>query len=220
MDFKLGTLDEKSMKEKKMNKVDYAMPYLPTYKEVEFLAKLFMDKETDADEDAVDETLRHNSHSKYNKGIFSEKEEQIINENWNQFQKEYKFYDLRPLINYRTCILEGSPDSFSINRVFFTSVPQQKKFLNYIKKGLNRSLGQVKLHLSSLVSGKDSNFAWSKRIHFGQQNIIAKKELCLIDLFLKRYGVDILSMEFILNSTRGRVLFEHLKNHYHFKLCP
>ncbi|XP_047740530.1 uncharacterized protein LOC125179185 [Hyalella azteca] len=90
MDFKLGTLDEKSMKEKKMNKVDYAMPYLPTYKDVEFLGKLFMGKESDADKDAVVEPLwkrKHDPNSKYNKGLFSEKESQVVNENWNQFQK-------------------------------------------------------------------------------------------------------------------------------------
>ncbi|XP_047741342.1 uncharacterized protein LOC108670538 [Hyalella azteca] len=190
---------------------------------VTFLGKLFMDKESDADEDAVVETLnakKRNLHGKYNKGIFSEKEEQIINENWNQFQKEYKFYDLRPLINYRTCILEGSHDSFSINQVYLTSVPQQKKFLNYIRRGLNRSLMQVKWHLQSLVLGKYSNCAWNKGINFAHQNIMAKKEMYLVDLFLKRYGVDVASMEFILNSTSGALLHNSLRTYYRFKLCP
>ncbi|XP_018011525.1 uncharacterized protein LOC108668782 [Hyalella azteca] len=208
MHFKQGTLDEKSMKEKKINEVDYSEPYLPTYKELEFLEKLFMDKETDAEEDTTFESLKNKkakSDSTFNKGPLTEIEQQRINENWNQFQKEHKFYDLRPLINYRTCIFEGSPDSFVVEKAYFTSVPQQKKFLKYIRKGLNRSLLQMKWHLYTSVL---------------YQNTLTKREMCLIDLFLKRYGVDLVSMEFILGSLNSRQLSRHLVSNYRFTLCP
>ncbi|XP_018014815.1 uncharacterized protein LOC108671752 [Hyalella azteca] len=213
-DFNLGALDEKSMEKKKMNKVDYGRPYLPTYKELEFLGKLFMDKGTDADEDTVFENLnkvKQNPHSMYNKGMFTEKENQIIAENWNKFQKEYKFYDMRPLINYRTCILKGSHDSFVVEKAYFISVRQQKQFLTYMRKGLNRSLLQVRCHIYSLVS---NNF--SQLIHRNRE----KRDQCLIDIFLKRYGMDLLSMEFILNSKTTTDLCEYLYKNYCFKLCP
>jgi len=49
-----------------------------------------MDVETDADEDAVFENpwrTKRNPHCKFNKGRFTQKEEQIVTENWNKFQK-------------------------------------------------------------------------------------------------------------------------------------
>ncbi|XP_047737982.1 uncharacterized protein LOC125178392 [Hyalella azteca] len=88
IDFKLGTLDEKSMEKKKINKVDYGRPYLPTYKDLEFLEKLFMDKKTDADEDTVFGSMcKSKQNPQYNQGKFTEKEEQIVTGNWNKFQK-------------------------------------------------------------------------------------------------------------------------------------
>ncbi|XP_047736191.1 uncharacterized protein LOC108675161, partial [Hyalella azteca] len=124
---------------------------------------------------------------------------------------EHEFYDMRPLINYRTCILEGSPDSFVVEKAYFISVRQKKQFLTYMRKGLNRSLHQIKFYLLSLVSNEFSLFRHQK---------FKKRDQCLIDLFLKRYGMDLLSMEFILNSKNNKGLWKYLSSNYRFKLCP
>lgn len=155
-------LEKEDLTEKELEEVrpiDFNEPYLPTYKQIQFLENLdikvtwalsplheaYLQKKLQKAKGNYENHGRRKKASEYQivMGLFTHSEKMIMLRNWIRFQKEYEFYDLRPLVGLRTARIHKEGGCIAFRRFSYISKQCGRKFALYIAQGLPQRNPQV-----------------------------------------------------------------------------
>lgn len=196
-------------------KINLHAPYLPMPCELTALQSMRIKEEfSPRVGNTIASTAFCSSGIKKKYGYFSRRESDRVRQNWENFKKAYRLYDLRPLLGYKTYLLEGNAERFTYSKVRYISSEQHYAFIKYLGQGLeNRSLTQMYVHASCWLTEQVSTGSTANKP-------ASSWDLHLIDLFLKKYGVSMKLMEFLLHSKSSTQLGKIFERFYLYRRCP
>ncbi|XP_076040049.1 uncharacterized protein LOC143024776 [Oratosquilla oratoria] len=152
-----------------------------------------------------DKDLKKEGFSWKRKG-FSRREDEILVENWKRFQKEYKFYDLRPLIGMRTIVVRKKEDEYVFYSIRYLTIKQTLDFMIYMLEDLpERTILQVYMRLHRV-----GQYLKNGKFQTKDEMIpkVTGRSLALLENLLRRFGSNFIAIETVLGWRERKVYYD------------
>ncbi|XP_045603914.1 glutamic acid-rich protein isoform X2 [Procambarus clarkii] len=203
--FETGKLTEEELKEVRPR--NFHEPYFPTPKHMEFFKNLDikitwpLNKLHEFCQNCV--SKKYNIHGMARKMGFTvsthsstHEEDKKLLRNWIKFQKEYGFYDLRPLTSVRTTrVIIDDEGNISFRGFRYISLKNQKKLGLYLAQGLpNRTPAFALKKLRFWAMNLEDNIVKKKKSSFPGR-YVAK-----MVYMLKRFGANFSAVELVVGK--------------------
>ncbi|XP_050739433.1 uncharacterized protein LOC127009942 [Eriocheir sinensis] len=127
---------------------------------------------------------------------FSLREDKVIVRNWFAFQKEYEFYDLRPLVSVRTARVVRECGQMAVQPYEYLSQANKVHFLLYLAKDLpTRTLAHINRRILKLLP-----FLRGRRL-LRQSQPVTGPMLARLLYVMQLFGADMLAAELLLGRS-------------------
>ncbi|KAK7066856.1 hypothetical protein SK128_006836 [Halocaridina rubra] len=228
-----GKLTKEEKKKGKLPPENFHGPYLPTPKHLRILKNLDIQMNwplTELQKECFSlpitmfhlkgvwrqSFLKKNPHLFIKLGQMTRREGELIVKNWQRFQKEYKFYDIRPLIALKTSRFCKTKDGIECVDYNYLTRETRMKFLMYLLRGVPERIPfQALFYLKHIAKYMINNELVRSPTHsLSYYEVYGTKYLA------RKFNYTFLAMELVLGQHCTYVYSTYFYNYIAFENIP